>query len=313
MEKQSNKIVSVVVVSQGKTEMVFPCLASLKSQTYPGIEVIFIDNSLQAVFSQEIIQRYPRITIHSSPRNLFYCKALNVGIALSKGAFILCLNDDVVLERDFIEKALGAFSVDERIGMVSGKIFRADAATLDSTGLFLTPWRTARERGYGRPERGLYQKAEYIFGVNGAAALYRKSMLDDIKEESYFDNDFRIFLEDLDIAWRAQRAGWKGYYVPQARAYHVRGATVRIWGGTDKAGARRFLSDRLHADLIKNRYLAMIKNESAAGFCLRFPCIALYDVLVWLYAVLFCPRQIRMFAANMRYLKAAWKKRRLRR
>ena len=66
--------------------------------------------------------------------------------------------------------------------------------------------------------------SEYIFGPSGAAPLYRRAMLDDISfEGEFFDEDFVMYREDADLAWRAQWRGWKGVYTPHAVAYHVRG------------------------------------------------------------------------------------------
>lgn len=312
MRDSSNRIVSVVVVTGGINDYLRSCLNSLKDQTYPELEAIVIDNSLKAGFSQEASRIYPFIKIYSNTQNLFYSEALNMGIKLSKGGFILCLNDDVTLESRFIEEALRGFFIDPKIGMVSGKILRPDGETLDSIGLFLSPWRTARERGYGVKDVGQFQKKEYIFGVNGAVAFYRREMLEDIKEDNdYFDSDFHIFYEDLDIAWRAQRFGWNGYYIPCAIAYHIRGGTVRMRSGIDKPYARRYLSDKLHVDLIKNRYLTIIKNESCLGFLLHIPFIALYDFVMWSYVLFFRPKLIKTFLSHLKHLKFALKKRRL--
>lgn len=188
-------------------------------QSYPGLEVIVIDNSLDRNFNQYIAGNYPFTRLYSNPDNLSYSESLNKGIYLSKGGFVLCLNDDVTLEKDYIKQALKGFVLNPRIGMVSGKILRQDGKTLDSVGLSLSFYRTAREKGYGLKDKGQFERGGYIFGVTGAAAFYRKEMLGDIKEgRDYFDSNFRFFYKDLDIAWRAARAGWKGYYVPQAVA-----------------------------------------------------------------------------------------------
>lgn len=310
MKENSNNIVSVVVVTCGTNNYLKACLDSLKQQTYFPAEIIVIDNSLNPDFNQELLRFYPYIKIFSSPRNLFYSASLNKGIELSKGEYILCLNDDVILDRYFIGEALKKFSVDARIGMVSGKILRFDKKILDSTGLFLTPWRIVKERGYGEKDKCQFQKEGYIFGVNGAVGFYRKAMLEETKENNgYFDPDFRFFYEDLDISWRAQRFGWKGYYIPQALAYHVRGGSVRIQCGIDKPYARRYLKDDWHVDLIKNRYLAIIKNESFFNFLLYLPFIIFYDFIMWSYIFLFKPRLIKIFLSNLKYLKAAIKKR----
>ena len=312
MQGLSNKIVSVIIVTCAIGDYLKSCLDSLKGQTHPFLEIILIDNSLNPNFSQTISKAWPEVKLYSSPKNLFYGQGLNRGIQMSQGDFVLCLNDDVILEKRFIREALRGFSISESIGMVSGKILRQDKQTIDSTGLFLSPWRTAKERGYGIKDKGQFEKEEYIFGVNGAVAFYRREMLEQIKADAeYFDSDFRMFYEDLDIAWRAKNRGWKGYYIPAAIAYHVRGATARQGKGINRRFARHYLSDELHADLIKNRYLAIIKNESRAGFFLHLPLAVFYEILLWGYILLFRPRLIKRFVLDLKRFNSAWRKRRV--
>lgn len=131
-------------------------------------------------------------------------------------------------EGEGIRRELG-FTTDERIGIVSGKILRQDTKTIDSTGLFLSIERIARERGYGVYDRGQFDKEGYVFGVNGAVAFYRRKMLDVIKQGiDYFDSEYRFFYEDLDLAWRAQNSWGRGFYIPRALAYHMRGGSLRV-------------------------------------------------------------------------------------
>ncbi len=312
MQELSNKIVSVIVVTSGVKDYLRFCLDSLGKQTHTRLEIIVIDNSCNRNLSRDISDSFPAVRLYSSPENLSYCESLNKGIQMSNGDFILCLNDDVTLDKEFIREALKGFSVDVRVGMVSGKILRSDEKTIDSTGLFLSISRTAKERGYGHRDKGQYEKEEYIFGVNGAVAFYRREMLEDIKiGTDYFDADHRFFYEDLDIAWRGHNFGWKAHYVPKAVAYHVRGATARGDYGIDKPFARRYLSDDLHFDLLKNRYLTIIKNESALSFLLHLPFILFYDILVWVYVLFFRPGLIKNFLFNLNYVKLAFRKRKL--
>lgn len=312
MKESSNRIISVVVVTAGIDNYLGLCLESIKEQAYSPLEVIVIDNSLNENFSQRVTKSYPDIKLYSSPTNLFYSGGLNKGVYFCKGDFILCLNDDVILDKGFIEKALRGFSLDNRVGMVSGKILRSDRKTIDTTGLFLSIYRSAKERGYGFQERGQFEKSGFIFGVNGAVAFYRKEMLDELKINSeYFDSDYHFFYEDLDIAWRANLLGWKAYYIPQALAYHVRGVSVRKGHGLNKPYARRYLSEGLHADLIKNRYLTIIKNESWFNFLLHLPFMALYDLVIWIYVLVSRPSAIKIFLSNLKYIESAFKKRKI--
>lgn len=92
---------------------------------------------------------------------------------------------------------------------------------------------------------------------------------------------FGYFYEDLDVAWRAQNLGWRGYYDPSAIAYHVRGGSLREAKGKGQDFARNYLSDELVWELIKNRYLTLLKNESFFGILLHSPFILLYDIFAW--------------------------------
>ncbi len=306
----STDLVSVIIATAGAKDYIFPCLASIRKQTYQEIETIVVDNSLGVVLRARVAVLYPEAKIYSSPVNLFYSQAVNKGIEMSRGKFILCLNDDAVLDEEFIKEALRGFKIDAKIGMVSGKIMRPDRQVLDSAGLFLSVWRTAKERGYGLPDRGQFESPGYIFGVTGAAAFYRKQMLEEAKiGAEYLDADFRFFYEDLDIAWRAHKLGWKGYYINSALAYHVRGGTARQEKGVNKRGARCYINDGLLFDLVKNRYLAIVKNESILSFLLHLPFIALYDVFAWGYVLFFrFPVAKRLLSGNFP-LQAAFRKR----
>jgi GT2 family glycosyltransferase len=303
MEDRLNKLVSVIIVNGGVKDYLSGCLKSVKEQSYACLQTIVIDNSLKPQFSQRMRQDFPWAQFYSEPNNLYYSDSLNKGIKLSQGDFILCLNDDVVLEKNFIQEGLKIFQARDNVGMVSGKILRMDKLTLDSTGLFLSVWRTAKERGYGRFDRGQCEKGGFVFGVSGAAAFYRKDMLENIKEgDNYFDPDFRMFYEDLDVSWRANKCGWKAFYVPSAIAYHVRGGSFRPDAGIGKAIARKYLNDELHCDLVKNRYLTMLKNETFASFILHLIPIAFYDLCAWIFILLLRPKVAKLFFFKASYL-----------
>jgi len=296
MESNPRCLVSIIIVTIGAKDYLWRCLDSIKTQSYSCLETIVIDNSLDAGFSAKISQLFPSIKLCSNVQNLHYGVSLNRGISQSQGEFILCLNDDVILDKKFIQESLRGFWIKNNIGLVSGKILRANRETLDSTGLFLSVWRTARERGYGRRDVGQFEKEGYVFGVSGSAAFYRKKMLEEIKDrDGYFDPNFCMFYEDLDISWRAQKSGWAAYYVPGAIAYHVRGGSFRPDSGIGKSIARKYLNDQLHYDLIKNRYLTILKNETFFSFFVHLIPILIYDLCVWSYVVFFRPKVVKLF------------------
>ncbi len=297
----AKRSVSVVIPTCGCETYFVSCLESLSRQTCPPSEIILVNNALSAELERKARELYLPIKTLTPDRNLYYGEALNRGIAMSTGDLILCMNDDAMLDKDFICEALKGFLVDEAVGMVSGKILRPDRKILDTTGLFLSVWRTARERGHGRSDRGQFDREGFIFGVGGAVAFYRRKMLEEIKQEGgFFDPSFRMFYEDLDLSWRAHNRGWKAYYVPTAVATHVRGGSVRREFGQGKGWARQYLSDEVHCDLIKNRYRAISKNEPPGAFWLHLIPMAFYDLCAWGYVLFFRPKVIKIFFSNLK-------------
>ena len=293
--------VSAIVVTIGAKDYIKLSLDSLLKQVYLPSEIIVINNSFKSNLAGQLNKSYPSVKVYSNSENLFYGASLNKGIGLSCGEFILCLNDDVALDKYFIHEALNSFLINEKIGMVGGKVLRSNGKILDSTGLFLTLSRTAKDRGYGRLDLSMYENPGFIFGVNGAAVFYRKKMLDEVKErEGYFDSRFRMFYEDLDISWRANKKGWRAYYAPTAVAYHVRGGSFRSDPGIDKAIARKYLNEQLHYELIKNRYLTILKNETFLGFLLHLIPILIYDLCVWAYILFFQPKFIKFIFVRIK-------------
>ncbi|MFH1783029.1 MAG: glycosyltransferase family 2 protein [Candidatus Omnitrophota bacterium] len=275
-------MISVIVVNHNRSALLKRCLESLRGQSLMDFEVIVVDNA-SSDDSVEMVKTYFQdAKVIQNTTNLYFSKAYNQGMEASYGSFILCLNNDAYLEKDFLKEALFAIGKDEKIGMVSGKILREDKLTIDSTGLFLGRNRKPIERGYGLPsyakategrrDTGLYDKEEYIFGVSGSCAFYRKKMLEDIKDKhGYFDERFEMYYEDLDLSWRAQKKGWKAYYTPKAIAYHKRSSGFFT------------IPDDLKKKYIRNRYLCMKKNDSLKDVIWNIPFILIYEIKLWGY------------------------------
>lgn len=313
MSGWSRSLVSIITVSFNRKDLLSTLLSSLERQTYRQVEKIVVLNRFPKAEIKDLERSFPDARLISNEENLFFCKAHNQGIRVASGEFILCLNDDLILEDDFIEQMVRAAENDNRIGMVSGCIMRQDRKTLDTTGLFLARSRKPLERGYGQKLKDRYRTAEYIFGSGGAAPLYRRKMLEEIKiGNEYFDEDYGMFYEDLDISWRAQRKRWKGYYTPSALGYHSRGATAKQIKPKIfflQKYAFTYLPSELKLRLIKNRYMTIIKNDSMRCLLLDLPWFLGYEAKIWLYLTLFEPILVWRILRDLGFIKVAWRKR----
>jgi len=296
-------MVSVIIVNYNRKDLLKRCLDSVKGQGFQDIEIIVVDNASKDASVEMVKTYYPEARLIWNTQNLLFCKAYNQGIDASKGNFILCLNNDVVLDKDYLKEVLFAIGLDTKIGMVSGKILRMDKETIDSTGLFPGRSRKPVERGYGRKDCGQYEKPGYVFGASGACAFFRRGMLMDIKDgHGYFDERFGMYYEDLDLCWRAQKKSWKAYYTPKAVAYHERGGTAVMHkrrlkpAATEQGVAATFrlrkhrgslnlpyLPDELKMRYIKNRYRCMRKNDTVWGILVNLPFILWYELKIWCY------------------------------
>jgi GT2 family glycosyltransferase len=194
--------------------------------------------------------------------NRGFAAAHNALIARSRGDFYLCVNPDVVLEPDYAAHLVAALGQAPRAGSATGKLLRRNPpGTIDSAGIVMMPSQRHLDRGADTPDAGRYDREEEVFGASGAAALYRRLMLDDVRIlGEYFDEDFFAYREDADLAWRAQLLGWRCLYVPHARAWHGRRVTPERRGRLPPAVNRYS---------VRNRFLLRIKNQPL-GHAIRF-------------------------------------------
>jgi GT2 family glycosyltransferase len=241
------RVASVVLVTWNSAPHLPRCLDAIARQSWPAVELIVVDNASTDGSAE-------RATIRNDT-NRGFAAAVNQGIAAAHGEFVLLCNPDAFLEPDYIARIIEALDDGgESFGMATGKLVSAhDANTIDSKGIRMT--RTGRhfDIEQGKPNNRTTQQPEEVFGVSGAAAIYRMSFLRDVAiDGEAFDEDFFTYREDADIAWRGRLFGWRALYVPAAIAHHVRTVTPE---------KRRQLSPAINMHGVKNRFLLRLKNE----------------------------------------------------
>jgi GT2 family glycosyltransferase len=268
MSAGSLPLVSITIVTFNSGRFIAKCLDSIAAQTYRNLEVILIDNASSDA-TGEFLQRLSgpyKVTFNRE--NTGFAAAQNQAIAMSSGQFVLVLNPDVILTPDFIANLIAATDSKADVGTFCGKLLVLppdleipSAPLIDSTGIFFTRQLRHLDRGSRRLDDGSYNKTEYVFGATGAAALYRREMINHISiDGEFYDVDFFSYREDADVSWRAQLLGWKCLYVPDAVAYHVRSVLPEN---------RRSQPAHINMHSVKNRWLLRIKNMTG-GLYRRF-------------------------------------------
>jgi GT2 family glycosyltransferase len=274
----------VSIVTYNSSVHLKSCFESLKKQSFRDFEVSLWDNA-STDGTAETIAHYGDLLgfVHVSKSNVGFCAAHNRLIRTSASDYVLVLNPDIILDPIFLETLIKAMDADSTAGAATGKLWRWSSETagnriLDTTGIYFTRNQRHLDRGSGEIDAGQYDRREYVFGASGAAALYRRVMLDDIREgDEYFDESFFAYREDADLAWRAQWMGWRCLYVPEAKGYHERRVLPE---------RRASLPDAINMHSFKNRFLLRIKNMDPGTYARNFAPITLRDATAIAYVLL---------------------------
>jgi GT2 family glycosyltransferase len=270
------------VVTYNSAAHIVSCVQSLLAQTYEPISIVVTDNDSADDSADRVARQFGSgVCLIRNSENLGFSRAHNEAIRSSNCRYVLTLNPDAILEKDFVAILADFLENHPNHGSVTGKLYRMDAANqpirrngrlvLDSTGMEFLPSQRHRDRAAGQEDDGSYDVQEEVFGTTAAAGFYRRAMLEDVAlNGEYFDEGFFIYREDVDLDWRARLYGWGCGFEPRAIGYHLRQGTPK---------RRSFLSAEIKYHSIKNRFLVRQKNMPVKMFARHFPAIIALDLL----------------------------------
>lgn len=215
--------VSVVIPNYNGEKYIKKCLDSLMVQSLKPDEIIVVDNN-STDGSLELLNNdfRDKICIIALEKNTGFSVAVNKGIKASKGEFVVLLNNDTELDKDWLKELHSVIQKDNKIFSCCSKMIRYDNRNIiDDAGDEYSILGWSFKRGDGKSIK-YYQDTEEVFSSCAGAAIYRKTILDEI---GYFDEKFFAYLEDIDISYRARSFGYKNYYAHKAKVYHIGSAT----------------------------------------------------------------------------------------
>jgi GT2 family glycosyltransferase len=263
--------VSIVIVNWNGRHLLARCLPRVLAQDWADAEVVVFDNGSTDGSADWVEAHYPAVRVLRGARNLGFAAGNNAAIGQTKGAYVATLNNDADPDPDWLSCLVGAMAATPEVGMCASKMVRADdPSTIDACGVEVDRAGIAWNRYSGERERSGETAPYEVFGPCAGAALYRRTMLEQVGS---FDADYFAYNEDVDLAWRAQRAGWRCFYVPAARVTHRHSSTARE--GSPFKG--------YHVG--RNKVWTLIKNYPWPDWLRALPTIAAYDTAGWGYAL----------------------------
>jgi hypothetical protein len=221
----SGPLVSVIIVSFNGLAHLRECLDAVLAQTYPSLEIVLVDNGSTDGSDDFVGRTYPAVKLVRSETNLGFAGGNNLGGRHSAGDYVYFLNNDTRADRDAVAALMRAREAHpEHAVFGSFLLDHADPTRVDSAGdtFYWMGW-TFAYRGY---PAALFDRPRSIASAKGAAVLYPRALLDRL---GWFDADFFLSFEDVDLSLRARHAGARILFVPESRVHHKGFASL---GGT---------------------------------------------------------------------------------
>lgn len=217
----SNADITVIIPTWNRRTLLKECLGSLSRQT-TSCSVTVVDNGSTDGTVQMVQESFSQFECLGLGKNFGFAKAVNLGIEAAETRYIALLNNDTTVDPRWIEVGLGAFENHPDYWFFASKMVNMkDRTRLDSAGDCYGRTGLAYKRGFGEPLEG-YSKPEPVLGASAGAAFYRKELFGRI---GLFDEDYFLYLEDVDLSLRAQLHGFRCLYLPDAIVYHLEGAS----------------------------------------------------------------------------------------
>lgn len=260
--------VSIVIPNYNGKHFLKDCLEAVFAQDIKDQEVIVVDNG-STDGSLEYLENYPAVRVIVLDKNYGFCRAVNEGIKAADSEYVILLNNDTEVDKNFAKELLTAIKAEQKIFSCSSKMIQFhNREFMDDAGDYYCALGWAFGRGKGGSVKN-YEDETDVFAACAGAAVYRKELIEKL---GYFDEAHFAYLEDVDIGYRARIHGYRNVYAPKAVVYHVGSG----FSGSTHNAFKVKLSSR------NNIYLAY-KNMPLLQILLNSPLLILGHGVKWLF------------------------------
>lgn len=216
-------IASVIIPNWNGSDLLEDCLNSLGKQTFSNFEIILVDNGSTDDSLEYVENNFPEVKIIKFKKNFGFARAINEGVKISEAEYVVFLNNDTKVDKDWLKNLVECANKHPEVISVNSKLLNFyDKKIIDGVGMVINEVGQARSIGWQEKDDGKYIGEDYIFGATGGASLFRKK---DFINVGFFDENFFMYSEEVDFAFRVQFLGYKSIFCPKAIVYHKHKAT----------------------------------------------------------------------------------------
>jgi len=260
------KKITAIIVNWNDKDVIVECIQSLLDQNRNKIDIIISDNGSKDDSVEFIRKRFPSIKIIENGENLGFGSAINRGLGLAKGDYLLFLNSDLKLHSKCVGELAKVLESDSNVGGTIPKILHIDQQnTINSLGILINYTGIAYPNLLGQKDPGYQEPFE---SACGGIFMLRREVYEMV---GGFDEDLFLYHEDHDLSWRIRLAGWHLKVAPQAIMYHHY---------KFNKGVLKYYSSE------KNRLYILLKNMEIKTLALIFPALIIIEFSQWFHAVI---------------------------
>src|SRR3989344_2254066 len=263
-------LVSIIIVNWNGKDHLEKCIPSVLKNSYQNFEIIVIDNGSTDGSIEYLRLNFSFIKLIRNKSNLGFAEANNQGIDSARGEYVLFLNNDTKVEKNFLSILVTRLSKDDKMGACQPKILHWEKpGKLDSIGSFLMSSGFLYHFGFEAKDSGKLNKEIKLFSGKGSCLLIKKHVLNEIGN---FDTDFFAYFEETDLCWRLWLAGYYLLYIPSSVIHH------KTWGT-----AKKLAIETVNYHSFKNRIASLITNLGSLNLLRILPLHLIICIFIVIY------------------------------
>jgi GT2 family glycosyltransferase len=259
---------SIIILSVNEKDFLVSCLDSLRKMNFPyKYEIIVVDNGSTDGTQALIKKSFPYVKLIENKKNLGFAEGNNIGARAAKGKYLVMLNNDTQVTRDWLLELFNVAESDPTIGICAPKQLMGDKKTILYDGGAINYTGLSYSVNMYKRNFKETQNRETAF-ASGAAFFIRKDIVDRI---GLFDKDYFIYHEDVDVSWRVRLAGYKIMFVPKSLIFH--------FFKFKRRPQKMYLLER-------NRFMTVVKNYGRRSLALVLPMVMLFEIPIFFYSII---------------------------
>jgi GT2 family glycosyltransferase len=265
--KLEKPLVSIIILNYNAGELLVNCIKSIIASDYSNIEIIIVDNNSTDQSHLKCKEKFKKIILIANKENFGYCEGNNIGIRKASGEFIIILNPDTIVEKQWINFLIKAYEENGK-GLYQPKILSLNEKNvIQSTGNYIQLFGFGYARDKGEENSSKRKNLEKIGFASGTCLFTSKLVFDEI---GLLDSFIFLYLDDLDLGWRAKQVGISSFFVPDSVVYHAESYILK-W------------SSKKFYWLERNRKYCILTHFSKKTQNKMIPSLIIVEVLVFFF------------------------------